>query len=439
MALITASVTARASAARTVIEFVFAGWPPLVLQPLPGASTTSLSDAYPRLDYITPLDLVSADSKGNPGDGLGPPNRVAIFARQRTDRLKGYVNVLIRLANLLYANFLDRDGIQVGSLSAETTYMKGPLDVGGNRIINLAPATDAFDLVNFDQFKDVQFAYEDALDLSLQSLLKRDGSSVMANPLDMGVGLPGNRLINLAVPSLAPHAITKGYYDSLVSAFSVGYLARTGALPMQNAGQAWSMGQNPVRDVADPTVDSDAATKGYFDTTVAVGGQEGVPVGAVLPHFGTTIPAGFFPCDGREVSRVEYQALFAIIGIAYGTPSGSTTFVLPDLRGRLVIGQDNMGGTFAGRVTELWGSTLGGSGGAQSHVLTAAELPVHEHDFDDNYFADGSGGALEGKATANSNAGFFRTRASATASTGSGNAHNNMQPSMACRWIIRAG
>jgi microcystin-dependent protein len=119
----------------------------------------------------------------------------------------------------------------------------------------------------------------------------------------------------------------------------------------------------------------------------------GVPIGGMLAFGGATIPAGFLLCYGQAVSRTTYSVLYAVIGIAYGSGDGSTTFNLPDKRGRVSIGADNMGGSPANRVTEgvsgVDGSTVGASGGsqnAQQDTLTASTTvtavtndPGHKH------------------------------------------------------------
>ena len=69
--------------------------------------------------------------------------------------------------------------------------------------------------------------------------------------------------------------------------------------------------------------------------------------------------------------------MFTAIGTTYGTGDGSTTFILPDYRGRNPIGLDDMGGSDAGRLNVT--NTLGGSGGEQLHTLTEAELAAHTH------------------------------------------------------------
>lgn len=57
-----------------------------------------------------------------------------------------------------------------------------------------------------------------------------------------------------------------------------------------------------------------------------------VAIGAIIPYGGTTAPDGFLLCQGQAVSRTTYAELFAIIGTAYGSGNGSTTFNIPDLR-----------------------------------------------------------------------------------------------------------
>lgn len=111
---------------------------------------------------------------------------------------------------------------------------------------------------------------------------------------------------------------------------------------------------------------NDAGTL-VIDTTPT----EAFLAGMMMPYAGTAAPSGWLLCDGTAVSRTTYSALFAVTGTAYGVGNGSTTFNLPDLRGRVPAGKAATG-TFA---------TLGGSGGAETVTLTAAQsgIPDHSH------------------------------------------------------------
>lgn len=103
----------------------------------------------------------------------------------------------------------------------------------------------------------------------------------------------------------------------------------------------------------------------------------GVKIGSMVAFGGITAPAGWLLCFGQAVSRTTYALLFAIIGTAYGVGDGTTTFNLPDRRGRVSIGKDNMGGSAANRITSavcgLDGTILGATGGGQ---LAQADVPV---------------------------------------------------------------
>lgn len=158
------------------------------------------------------------------------------------------------------------------------------------------------------------------------------------------------------------------------------------------------------------------------------------PTGCVLPFAGTAAPTGWLLCFGQTVSRTTYASLFTALGTAYGAGDGSTTFTLPDLRGRIPGGKDNMGGTAASRLTSggsgVDGTTLGSSGGAQTHTLTEAQMPAHSHNFVGGANAAGSG--TVGAAGQSANAYLL-----STVNAGSGTAHNNTQPTLILNYIIK--
>jgi microcystin-dependent protein len=98
---------------------------------------------------------------------------------------------------------------------------------------------------------------------------------------------------------------------------------------------------------------------------------------------------GWLLCDGSTVDRVAYAALFAAISTAYGAGDGSTTFGLPDYRGRTIVGA----GTGAG----LSPRAIGGKGGEENHPLAIGEVPAHAHSITDvshRHGPDGGGDAF---------------------------------------------
>lgn len=101
------------------------------------------------------------------------------------------------------------------------------------------------------------------------------------------------------------------------------------------------------------------------------------PAGSILLYGGSTAPTGFLLCDGSAVSRTTYSALFAVIGTTFGTGDGSTTFNLPNFKGRAPygVGQGNTADGGGAGTTR----TLGGNIGKETHTLTTTEMPTHTH------------------------------------------------------------
>jgi microcystin-dependent protein len=105
-----------------------------------------------------------------------------------------------------------------------------------------------------------------------------------------------------------------------------------------------------------------------------------VPIGGMLDYVSSTPPNSAFVLPyGQAISRTTYAALYDICGTTFGTGDGATTFNVPDLRGRIRVGKDNMGGSTAGRVTSagsgITGTTLGDTGGAETVTMARANMP----------------------------------------------------------------
>lgn len=111
------------------------------------------------------------------------------------------------------------------------------------------------------------------------------------------------------------------------------------------------------------------------------GNPYNIPIGGSIDFWGTAAPnSSFALMYGQAISRSTYGALFASIGTTYGAGDGTNTFNLPDLRGRVTAGKDDMGGSVANRLSSSFitnPTTLGGTGGSESRTLATGNLPPY--------------------------------------------------------------
>jgi microcystin-dependent protein len=178
--------------------------------------------------------------------------------------------------------------------------------------------------------------------------------------------------------------------------------------------------------------DNDLATHHHDTVYVKLSANSTVPPGVVNPFAGTAAPPGWLLCYGQTVSRSTYSALFTVIGTTYGAGDGSSTFNLPDLRGRTLVGKDNMGGTEANRITNTNADILGGTGGAEKHQLSVQEIPSHNHSVQ-VLNVGGDGGEIAWDVGAADRTWVNKT----TTSTGGDQPHNNMPPYLTLNYIIK--
>ena len=181
-------------------------------------------------------------------------------------------------------------------------------------------------------------------------------------------------------------------------------------------------------------------------TPLRVKQAAGVPTGSVVPYAGTSAPSGWLFCYGQSLSTATYANLFSFLGYTYGG-SGSL-FNVPDLRGRVVAGQDDMGGSSANRLTGasggVNGDTLGAAGGDEGHQLTEAELAAHTHGAGSYQTTptygggDGSSGRIFSTVDeANVGGTVTVSVTGSSGSSGSDAEHNNVQPTMILNYIIK--
>ena len=184
------------------------------------------------------------------------------------------------------------------------------------------------------------------------------------------------------------------------------------------------------------------------------------PVGSIKMYAGSNTPTKWLKCEGQAVSRTTYSKLFDAIGTTYGAGDGSTTFNVPDFRGRVGVGVG------MGTATGATAHSLGQTDGSETVTLTVDQMPSHTHIQNSHNHSQnshkhnikvnlayhpGNGGTVAGDNAwaVDTTGGGSITSESATATniaatatnqnTGGGGAHGNMQPYTAINYIIFAG
>lgn len=156
-------------------------------------------------------------------------------------------------------------------------------------------------------------------------------------------------------------------------------------------------------------------------------------VGEIKPFAGSTVPTGWLMCNGQAVSRADYAELFDVIGTTYGTGDGSTTFNLPDLRNRFMVGAGDE-------------YSLNDKGGAKTVTLDVTQIPAHAHIPNNWIVVTNKNYVSAGDHVTSSTSGSFSSKNNATKNddnyisnnTGGGQAHENRPPYIGINFIIYA-
>lgn len=168
--------------------------------------------------------------------------------------------------------------------------------------------------------------------------------------------------------------------------------------------------------------------------------QNIIPAGIVSAYGGNNAPEGWLICDGSAVSRTTYRNLFSAIGINYGEGDGTTTFNLPNLKGKVIVGVDSQDEDF---------DTTGKSGGEKTHQLVENELPRLTGSIAMHSAADRTNiNNVSGKFTSGlTNSGRYRNGGNDSTGAnsvgiinwgiGNNGSHNNLQPYTVVNYIIK--
>lgn len=169
------------------------------------------------------------------------------------------------------------------------------------------------------------------------------------------------------------------------------------------------------------------------------------PAGTVVSLASATVPTGWLLCDGSSKATATYPELAAALNYAFG--GSGANFNVPDMRGRVAMGVDGA----AGRISS--NDALGNSSGAESVALTIAQLPSHTHTGTTSTnglhnhrmaFAGGSGGeagyaggTIWNRWSATTEGNGDHNHTFTTDATGSGSAHNNLQPYLVLNYVVK--
>jgi hypothetical protein len=177
----------------------------------------------------------------------------------------------------------------------------------------------------------------------------------------------------------------------------------------------------PNGTLKDGAVGSTAVIADGVVTNAKLATDAKMPAGVILPYGGGTVPTGWLEANGQAVSRTTYADLFTALGTTWGAGNGTTTFNVPDFRGRAPVGD----GTGAGLTARVLGTNFG----EENHTQTEDELVPHSH----TILARTSTGA--GGAGGSAWVGDDPT--GSTDATGGGDPFNVCQPSVVCKFIVK--
>lgn len=150
-----------------------------------------------------------------------------------------------------------------------------------------------------------------------------------------------------------------------------------------------------------------------------------VPTGVILAYAGTAAPSGYLLCDGSAVSRTAFASLYSVIGISHGQGDGSTTFNVPDMRGRFIRGRD----AGAGRDPDASSRTaiqLGGNTGDTIGSLQGYATALPTTNFTTDTAPDHTHGVPSNDGTTSANAaGNLYTRQNTAGTSAPGGSHDH--------------
>lgn len=449
------------------------GWPPSLPQYLSspgsianlgGPSGLLETGAYPVRTDVLATDLISAEDQNS-----SPENRAVRYAESRTDTLRGVLNELIQIANLIAYYFVDRDGVESAS------GMRQNLDMNFKKIVNVAQGLAASDVVTVEQVTEVSNQISELAQVVANDLVKRDGSQTMLG----SVNLAGNRVTNAGLYTESYSAVPNNSLliqdqtnTRLAQGFSQDIQSKN---TLQNPPtSSLSLGGNAIVNARPATGTTNVVPQSHWGVTLQdlnreidiVQNKKTIYTGTIIPFAGMSglVPTGWLVCDGTFVLRVLYPDLFDALAYWFTKVTGSynpTHFKLPDLRGRSLAGSAQQGSgspalpqnTFSEQASDLASAF-----GLELVQLLNNTLPAHAHSFQDYSHVDHNTGSsvlgmqldfshnnahwkIEERTLDNMNLSLKTSYPSPFGFNPAANdvvgPHQNCQPSAAVTWIIK--
>lgn len=341
------------------------------------AGTDTLKDSYPT--YADALAGTNAHT-----------NPVILDSRgEATIVLKGATKVVLRDANnnLIWTT----DNLDANSINV--------IDSNGNEVLKFVSVANAQN------------------EITVTNAITGGSPSIAASGDDSNVNLKvsGKGTGTVTIGADSSGNISLARTSAVTGNFSVsGNSSLTGTLDVTGTSTVTSL-------TASGTITADKIVLSDFTESFNL-----IPAGFLAPFAMITAVNGWLVCDASAVSRTTYPALFAAIGTTWGAGDGSTTFNLPSLYGRTLVGSN-------GATDAVLGNSIGNLGGTRTHTLVTAEMPAHTHT---HSLAGAAAGATAGGGVSalTTNIGSAGT----TDNTGGNGAHNNIQPSAIVSYRIRA-
>jgi len=339
--------------------------------------------------------------------GSGDQSRSAIL------ELKGSVGGSHSAIYVLIPNnsksYVVRNSVSYASAGADVI-----LRVAGNTGVTIAPASNNFVITNGTSVYNVA-------PTKFPSAITVEDAATFESTVTVSGAATFNSTVSVSGATHLKGAVSIG---GAVTVAGAAHFASTVTV----AGAATFSSTVTIKGAVHVSATVCAAT--YYGGGSNLTGLPSMPTGAILTWSVTAAPSGYLTCNGDAVSRTTYSSLFAVVSSLYGDGDGSSTFNVPDLRGKFQAGFRTTVDTGLTSVTAgmVISTTIGNTGGVQAVTLATAQMPSHTHSI-----STYTGGGDVAVGAAGGEAATGRT----TGATGGGGAHSNIPPVIIVNYVIK--